>query len=280
MFVTLEPTVAVTTLERALRQLLSRELRAGWGHGWLERVTTPQQRDRWQERYEQERARRPAVWGLPVVGLEYSELYELIAIADKHWDKVAAALGKRAAILPLLEHFERIRNTASHSRDLMPFERELMSGIAGEIRNKVTIHMSAQDPAGDYYPRMESAVDSFGAAIAIWDQMSEIAGTVPDTSPRIVLQVGDVVTFTCTGTDPKGRDLEWKLNRSGGGDQVVVVGASGDPVELVWRVEDIDVGESVAVSIYMSAAGGRYHRWNWYDHRTYFMYVVRPPDFE
>lgn len=217
---------------------------------------------------------------MPSVGLEYSELYELIAIAKDNWDKVAAALGKRAAILPLLEHFERIRNTASHSRELMPFERELMSGIAGEIRNKVTIHMSAQDPGGDYYPRMESAVDSFGAAITVRGEMGEIAGTVPDASPRMVLQVGDAVTFTCSGTDPKGRDLEWTLSRSGGGTQVVVVKPSGEPAEVVWHVEDGDVGESVDMSIYMSAAGARYRRWSWFDHRTHFMYVVRPPDFE
>ncbi len=134
--------------------------------------------------------------------------------------------------------------------------------------------MSSQDPAGDYCPRLESAVDSFGAAIAIWDDMSEVAGTVPDTSPRMVLQVGDVVTFTCSGIDPKGRDLEWKLSRSGGGNETVVVGPSGEPVELVWHVDDGDVGESVAVSIHMSAAGGRYRRWGWFDHRTYFRYVV------
>lgn len=275
---TLEPTVAVTTLERALRLLLRRTLQAAWGQGWLERVTTPAQREQWQGRHEQEQARRPGVLDLPPAGLEYSELYELIAIADKHWDKVAAALGKRAAILPLLEHFERIRNTASHSRELMPFERELMSGIAGEIRNKVTIHMSSQDPVGDYYPRMESAADSFGAAISMWNEMSEIAGTVPDASPRMVLQVGDVITFTCSGTDPKGRDLEWTLTRSTGGAQVVAVRPSGEQVELVWHVEDGDVGESVAVSIHMSAAGARYRRWSHFDHRTYFMYVVRPPD--
>ncbi|WP_426593822.1 hypothetical protein ACPPVS_18855 [Cellulomonas sp. McL0617] len=275
---TLEPTVAVTTLERTLRQLLSRELRLAWGAGWLERVTTVEQRAAWQGRYEQERTRRPGASAVAPVGLEYSELYELIAIASTHWDKVAAALGKRAKILPLLEHFERVRNTANHSRELMPSERELMSGIAGEMRNKVTIHVSSQDAAGDYYPRIESASDSFGSAITVWDEVGELAGTVAEPAPRMILQVGDVVTFTCSGTDPKGRDLEWTLTRSTGGEAVIVLAASGDPVELQWHVEENDVGEAIAVSTHMSATGARFHRAHGFDYRTFFMYVVRPPN--
>lgn len=275
---TLEPTIAVTTLERALRLLLSRELRGAWREGWLERATTAQQRKRWQERYEQEQARRPGAASVPAVGLEYSELYELIALLDEHWDAAGAALGKKKQVLPLLEHFERIRNTASHSRELLPFERQLMSGIAGEIQNKVTIRMSSQDPTGDYYPRIVSAVDNFGTAIVIADELDEMAGQVPAGARRMVLQVGDVVTFTCVGTDPKGRELEWTLNRPRGA-YLVVLGPSGEPTELTWQVSDEDVEESAAVQIYMSTADSPYHRWKHFDHRVWFPYVVRPPDF-
>lgn len=275
----MEPQVAVATLERALRLLLTRVLRAAWPGDWLERVTTPELLARWRSRYTDERAKRPGVTTVAPVGLDYSELHELIDIADANWDKVAPALGKRHSMVPLLKHFERVRNTASHSRDLMPFERELMSGIAGEIRNKVTIFMSTQDPAGDYYPRMESAHDSFGATIAVREEMGEIAGLVPDGSARTVLRVGDVVTFTCTGTDPKGRDLEWTLALPNARPPAVRA-PSGEPVELEWHVAGEHVSEACTVEIYMSVADSPYHRWGWFDHRTYFMYTVRPPDFD
>ncbi|MEV0949031.1 hypothetical protein [Promicromonospora sp. NPDC050249] len=270
---TVEPTVAVTTLERALRQLMRREFEQRYGPAWLDHVTTPEQREKWKGRYDQEVARRPGVVAVPSVGLEYSELYELIQIAERHWEPLSGALGKKAKVVTLLEHFERVRNSASHSRELMPFERDLMSGISGEIRNKVTLHMTSTAPDGDPYPRIESVVDSFGDSIDIVPQLSEIAGK---SWRYVIVQPGDSVTFTCVGVDAQGRDLEWELRstKSGGSDQAV--SRSGEPVELTWRVQEADIVESNAINIQMSVKGATYHRANGFDHRVFFMYRVRP----
>ena len=61
--------------------------------------------------------------------------------------------------MALLKRLDNIRNAVGHSRPLLPFERDLLSGIAGQIRNQVTIYMSTQDEAGDIYPRIESVTD-------------------------------------------------------------------------------------------------------------------------
>lgn len=269
-----EPAVSVTTLERALRQLMGRELRREYGPGWLARISTPEQRDVWQGRHDDEVTRRPGVVAVPAVGLEYSELYELIEIAGKHWGPLAKALGKKAKMLPLLEHFERVRNTASHSRDLMPFERDLMSGISGEIRNKVTLHMTTTDPDGDPYPRIESATDAFGNTIEIAPELTELAGGL--SRPLALLHPGDAVKFTCTGVDPRGRDLDWWLTSpSTPGLPDPTAAPSGQPVELIWEVQDRDIIENNAVHIYMGVTGANYHRAHGFDHRVYFTYRVR-----
>lgn len=268
---TLEPTIAVTTLERALRQLMAREYQREYGTDWLERVSSPEQRDKWHERVHQEIKRRPGVLAVPSIGLEYAELHEIITIAKSHWSPIGAALGKQRTMIPLLEHFERIRNTAAHSRELLPFEVDLMSGIAGEIRNKVTLHMTTRDPDDDPYPRIESVVDSYGDAVTIRSVLGEIAGS---SDRRTLLTPGDIVTFTCVGNDARGRDLEWWTESVGGAlDRAVV--PSGSPATLEWRVADADVAESLALHIYLAVANSRYHRAHSFDHRVYFKYRVR-----
>ena len=57
---------------------------------------------------------------------------------------------------------EEFRNAPMRSRTLVPFERALAEGMAGEIRNKVTIYRSALDPADRHFPRIEYVRDSFG----------------------------------------------------------------------------------------------------------------------
>lgn len=270
--VALEPAMAVVALERALRYLMSAEYCRAYGDSWLDRVTTSEQREKWAGRRNDEIRRRPAVTIPPLAGLEYSETYELIEIAGAHWEPLATALGKQRRILPLLEHFERVRNTASHSRDLVTFERGLMSGIAGEIKNKVTIHMTTQDPAGEFYPRIESVVDGFGTSISLETPVTELSGSA---MPYTVLHPGDTVTFRCAGSDPHGRRLEWTLKSTRREFQRLVADADST-VELTWHVEDQDIVESVAAEVYMSVEGADYHRANGFDHRAYIMYRVRP----
>ncbi|WP_146079068.1 hypothetical protein [Pseudoclavibacter sp. RFBA6] len=209
--------------------------------------------------------------------LEYSEFYELITILSKDWEPVSGALGKKSSTLPLLETFERLRNTVGHSRQLLPFEEELLSGIAGLIRNRVVINLSTSDPVGEYYPRIESVRDGFGNSI---EPMSadvrdvELAG-IKDTG--LVVRPGDVVHFTCVGVDPQGRKLNWEVSVSSGGVERGV-SESGMPFEFEWTVLEKDISEFTTVTFVMSASGAKYHRAGSHDHRAFFAYKARPSD--
>lgn len=273
----LEPSVALYTCETALRELMAHAYATSYGPGWLTRVTSQKQRDSWTERAETEaKVRVPkGVAAVPNTGLAYANFYDLVTIAEKHWEPLAPALGRLKAVLPLLQRFDDLRNTIGHSRPLLAFEQDLMSGIAGQIRNQVTLHMSAQDDAGDIYPRIESITDSFGLRIESEVVRGEVAGTQGAT--ELVLHPGDVVTFTCIGTDPQGRELEWDL---AGPDHFRlrerVVARSGEPTLLTWVVEDGDVRENASVSIHMRAKDAKYRRFGSFDHRAHFFYSVRP----
>ena len=274
---TLEPSVALSTCETALRELMTFSFQASYGEGWLERVSTPAQRSKWDERAVTEAETRvpKGVVQVPRSGLAYANFYDLVGFAEKHWAPLAAALGEKKSVLPLLERFKGLRNAIGHSRPLLTFEQELMSGIAGQIRNQVTIFMSAQDDAGDIYPRIESITDSFGRRIESSVVSGEIAGSV--TTYDIDVHPGDAVTFTCQGVDPQDRDLSWELIGPTHGAGMNTSALSGQAALLVWAVSDADVRETASVEIFLNARDSRYRRFGHFDHRAYFTFRVRPP---
>lgn len=275
---TLAPTEALFACENALRELMAYAYRATYGEGWLSRVTTEPQRAKWAARAEKERSRlQKGVVDVPASGLGYSEFYELVEIAHRDWAPLAAALGKRERTHPLLKRFEELRNTVAHVRQLYAFEEDIYSGIAGTIRNQVTIYMSTQDPAGDYYPRIEAAWDSFGNRIDGDVQpgsAGEIAGRI---NSDLILRPGELVAFTCVGIDPHERDLEWDFQPPSYADQQRLQVGSGRQVTFTWTVNDADVGEHAVVNFYMRCSGSSYNRANGFDQRIYFSYMVRPP---
>lgn len=274
---TLDPSVALSTCETALRELMTHSYGTSYGGAWLDRVSTPTQRKAWEGRAADEKCARvpKGVAQVPNVGLAYANFYDLVRIAEKHWEPLAQALGRQKAVLPLLDRFDNLRNTIGHSRPLLAFEQDLMSGIAGQIRNQVTLFMSSQDEAGDIYPRIESISDSFGRRIESSVVEGEIAGAV--RTYDVVVRPGDVVTFSCVGVDPQGRELRWDLKDPNHSGRAFVVGPSGKPVSLTWLVKDTDVTETAHVNVHMQANEGKYRRYLGFDHRAYFAFHVRPP---
>lgn len=97
---------------------------------------------------------------------------------------------------------------------------------------QVTIYMSSQDPAGDYFPRIESITDSFGNTFNGSDPSSRNA-FVSTIQTGLGLRVGDTFTFDCVGTDPHGRELEWELHHSNMTQTSTVERARGQQATLV-----------------------------------------------
>lgn len=264
----LDSATALVACETALRQLMTKVYASSFGPDWLTKVAGTTKLDLWKDRAAEEAKSRGGRGVIDVanIGLAYANFYELVAWADRFWEPLSEALGAKRDVLPLLRRVDSLRNTVGHSRALVPFEEDLLAGIAGQIRNQVTIFMSSQSPAGDIYPRIESVMDSFGRRGG--------GGLGSVQLPLVVLHPGDIVTFTCVGTDPQGRDLLWRFAGSEGSR---VVGQSGVTTLLNWSVEDRHVNESTTIGVYMEAHDAKYHRWGSFDHKILFGFRVRPP---
>lgn len=272
---TLQPAQALATCEQALQQLVDIVLKSKIGDDWISQVLSPEKVEKIRARRDEEirkRARR-GVAASPMGKLSYVQFFEIVEIIKKRWVDFEPALGKRSETIALLDRFDALRNSVAHSRDLLPWEAELLSGIAGEIRNKVTIYVTHQDPVGNYFARIESVTDSFGHRI---DNFADPHGNSLDTG--LTLHPGQVVTFSCHGTDPQGRDLRWWMLANTGSlrnSQAV----AGRDVELAWQVAEEDVSAQTVIIIYM-ASDGPHHRSGGpfsYDQAALFRYTVLPP---
>lgn len=291
------PSLSLTRLERALRQVMSVCYRDRFGTGWLDHISTPEQRDAWAERARDEATRRSArgVAVTPDAGLEYANLHDLRRILHRHWEAVSPALGglrETSALLErfdrltaaqagqreaevMLERFDHVRNTIAHSRELLPLEEDLLAGVAGDIGDRVTIYMSNRDPSGEYYPRIASVYDQFGNRADAELLMTQEAVFVHAGQ---TLRPGDSVTFTCRGTDPQARLLDWGLQPAdkpmGPHDDFHIDRAYGPDVTLTWHVTDEAVRDQGGVFVVLKADGTPYHRGGWVDQMVRFTYRV------
>lgn len=271
----LAPSEALEVIERALRQLYESAFSDAYGTDWLERVSTPEQRADWAEKRATE-ARRREPRGVATVSthlLDYAEFYQLVAIADRHWAALAAALGDKRDTLALIRRFDQLRNTVAHNRTLLPFEEDLLSGIAGEIRNRVTIAVSQNEPDEDYWARVDFVRDSFGNEI---DGIQTLATENPSAGTGLVLRVGDTVSFTCSASHPQGRKIRWTLTPWPGHESAQTL--TGNNVTFTWTVGTENVGAQSSVQIRM-IGDTTHHRWAMgYDALAIFYYRVLPAE--
>jgi hypothetical protein len=215
--------------------------------------------------------------------LAYTEFPELRTIISNNWPRFEPVFSDQQRIEVYLEAVERVRNAIAHSRQLLEFEKDLVSGISGQLRNQITIYRTRTEPATAHYPVIESVQDSFGQR-----------GRDPDgVAPTVLrrgwitqrLEVGDTVSFDCHGSDERGRELEWFLQavgRSFAPLEPSTVTTTGSTAVLRWNVTDEDVGEERWVAVAMRSLGARYHRRTdalktAYDDKRAFLYAVNPP---
>ncbi|MGW5450308.1 hypothetical protein [Streptomyces asiaticus] len=270
----MQPPVALASCERSLRQLLTHVLNAEFGASWIHQVFDAETVTKLSEKRTEEEKRRTKRGAATVPSnlIEYTEFTQLTRLLNRYWELFKEAMGEKKEISVLLARFGALRNAVAHSRELLPFEEELLSAIAGEIRNRVTIHMSGKDPADNYFPRIELVRDSLGNS-------SETAMTVQPhmlaVQTATTLRPGDVVTFTCRAVDPQNRTLTWSLQTPEGRRYS---NHEGGDVEITWEVRKQDV-HTRADALVMLASDGEYHRFgaNGFDASVSFRYEVLPP---
>lgn len=254
----MEPAEAISVVETVLRNAVRRVL----GDGWHER--TGVDRAKLEERREEERKRRTGAT-VDADLLNYAHLYELKEIIKKRWVDFKPIFSQQDRFFVYMKRLEDFRNAPMHCRSLLPFERALLEGIAGELRNELTLWRSSQAPDMSWYPTVESITDSLGNLI--------VSGICATPSR---LQVGDEITFRCVGRDPQDRELIWTLNG------MAMQGPQldrqvGSESTLTWHIGTEHVAERSIVTISMLSSGA-YHREAFgCDFLASVFYAVDPP---
>jgi hypothetical protein len=254
-----EPTEAINLVEVVLRDLVRLVLGDAWTQSRRVDLSALEAK-----RAEDKAKRRGTAVNEDL--LAYTEFIQLQQIILDDWDKFTPALGKQKYIAAYFDRLNAFRNPAMHSRPLREFERDLVNGIVGELRNLVVIYRTERGPDMEYYPKIEQVTDSFG------NNPSRGSG---DLEIRARLKVGDIVTFSCRAWDSQDRDITWQLAEGIGNHNILAV-AAGSEVTLEFKVTREIVQERMLARITITS-DGQYHRYLYWDDSCDFYYAVDPP---
>lgn len=256
--------------EADLRELVALVLRQYRGPDWInesglsrDRISTAERRQR------NDTALRTPYSNFHHGIEDFLELEDVRAIINKNWSLFEIALGPdKTHFNAFMERFQRLRNPDAHGRALRPFERSLLVGIAGDIRNRVTIYRSENDPMGDPYPRIERVVDSLGNSMLL----PVPGGSIPVTVTGMQVKLGQELIYDCSAWNPGSGRLLWTLQSHDGES----ASATGENVQLRYTVLEDDVSEAFRIGIKMRS-DRKYHRADGLDGIGSFQYIVRPP---
>ena len=144
--------------------------------------------------------------------LDFSMFYQLHKLIKTNWESFIPVFGKNAKRLEVwIAEAESVRDAIAHERPLTPHERDLLSGIAGQVRNQISIFRTNSLTANGYYPIIDSVRDNFGRAGISADSPGAFGVFLSLDQPAIRIDVGQKVTFECRGADPRDRVLTWGL---------------------------------------------------------------------
>jgi hypothetical protein len=272
----LDPAEALASTENALRLIIRTVLGEDWKSGLSE-----EERASLLQKQADEATKRAGVY-VSTDLIDYTELYVLTGLILRKWERFSPVFKKKARIETYFSLVDRVRNSIAHSRPIVEFERELLSGIATYLRVLIAEYRTLNEPGDAHYPLIESVVDDSGAPPLSGDALGFNVGN------RRRFEVGDRLRFSVRGTDPRARPLVWELNVGTGIPTLMfrsagVARAEGSEATIEYVVTEDDVSEEFYVRVFLTHAGGKFHRkkasptgQDWDDSRTFF-YAVNPP---
>jgi len=258
-------TQALKDTENGLRDFIASVLRRKLGVDWVQKCGVPPDRlAQWAGRKEEE-AKRQRTGVVDERLLFYSDFYDLETILRKHWSgEFSQAFGDFAEFRALLKQLQKLRDPDAHRRELLPHQKHLALGIAGEIRTSMIRYRSKQDTAEDCFARIESARDSLGNII--------VPGEKEPWGILATVRVGDTVDFVVTATDPLGDLVEYQISTPVASGELPTPWHSSNEFTYTFPKSQrhFEVGLAVRSPRPHHASGDA-------DHRVIFTYEVLPP---
>jgi hypothetical protein len=261
---------ALATAETALRSIV-REL---LGPDWHTRLSQKELEHAEARRVEEPRVRPGALETDDL--LSYIDTSILTRLITENWEKFKPVFGNIKRSKVAFEALNVYRRRVAHHRPLLAFERDLLSGISGQIRNQIAIYRQAQNPAPQFYAQIGSAVDQEGRPASTGNAY------MLSRDPAPIIRVGETLTFTADAVDPRGRPLEWALAI---GEFVSVFvppysgeQSTGDSITLNWTPSEKDFASTIYVHLCVRNMSGFYRlRDSQSDDIVYWQYAFEPP---
>ncbi len=263
MDITQDITQALKDTENSLRDFIAVVLRAKLGESWLENCGISSKKlEKWKRHREDEEKRQES--GVVEHRLiYYADFDDLRIILEKHWlGEFSNAFGEWKRMEVFLTELKNLRDPDAHRRELMPHQKYLILGIAGDIRTRLVRYRSKQETREDYYPRIESARDSLGNIYSYADHRLVSTG--------ILLRPGDVIDFLITATDPLGAPLEYRMK------YMMIRTEWQDINTFSLRITEREVQKALVVSFEIKSKR-QFHASSEYDDFVEFYYEVLPP---
>ena len=257
-------TQALKDAENSLRDFIAIVLHAKLGESWLENCGISSKKlEKWKEHKVDEEQRQES--GVVEERLiYYADFDDLRIILQQNWSgEFSDAFGEWKRMEVFLTELKNLRDPDAHRRELMPHQKYLILGIAGDIRTRLVRYRSKKETSEDYYPRIESARDSLGNIYV--DDPLHIVQT------KMHLRIGDVIDFAITATDPLGESLQYQIDTKYTG--VTVEWQDSNVFSL--KVSKQDVGHFEAILNIRSKR--QFHQLSDIDDYVIFKYEVLPP---
>jgi hypothetical protein len=260
----LDITQTLKDTENTLRDFISAILLQTFGVDWINKCgATPEKIGTWKERKVREAEKQEA----GVVEerlLYYANFSDLRTILSKNWELFKPALGEWARFEVYFDDMVSLRNPEAHRRELLPHQKHLATGIAGEIRGRLIRFRSKMETSEDCFPRIECARDSLG-------NVCTDAGRGKTVRTGLILHPGDLLEFIVTASDPLGGGLEYCISNYPWPDT-----GWQESNNLCFKIEERHI--STAFGIFLCVRSLRsYHADFKVDDRASFYYDVVPP---
>jgi hypothetical protein len=264
----MQPSEAVETGESALRSIVREILGERW-----QQLISENDLGSTVERQGLEPKQRPGALRTDDL-LSYVDTPILTKLVLNQWSRFAPVFGNRDRMKQSFNAFVVYRRRVAHNRPLLPFERDLLSGLAGQFRNQISLYRQKANPKPGYFSSIDSSSDPEGRP------GSNELRTLLDSSP--IVRVGETLTFSATASDPRERRIEWDLQVTQEHIPNYVmnifdVKAEGESVRLDWTPQPDDFGSTVYVWL-VARNGSAYYRSRYgIDDSVVWAFTFEPP---
>lgn len=138
--------------------------------------------------------------------IQYATIDELRMLIKETWgEELQQLFDDRKTLDVYLKILDDYRNPDSRRRELFVYQKHLLLGISGDIRNRIVTWRSKME-AGGIYSRIESVRDNIGNN---WTP-----GAPRRVKTENSLRVGDVLEFIITASDPEESQLSYRCHHT------------------------------------------------------------------